>query len=145
VSPVRYELGFYIPEDDILHSHCRENLKSYYQKFNSGRTFPCRLTAMGSQRRERESSGAVKFCHVWPRQIALRTSQICAQPHVTCPQMRFLSNFATPPKLLPNNSSYTVYNLRRMLSSVMVRRVALEGKTFREERSASIIGVTRIS
>jgi hypothetical protein len=29
VSPVRYELGLYIPEDDILHSHCRENLKSY--------------------------------------------------------------------------------------------------------------------
>jgi hypothetical protein len=28
VSPVRYELGFYIP-DDILHSHRRENLKSY--------------------------------------------------------------------------------------------------------------------
>jgi hypothetical protein len=27
VSPVRYELGFYIPEDAILHSHCRENLK----------------------------------------------------------------------------------------------------------------------
>jgi hypothetical protein len=26
--PVRYELGFYIPEDVILHSHCRENLKS---------------------------------------------------------------------------------------------------------------------
>jgi hypothetical protein len=29
VSPVKYDLGFYIPEDDILHSHCRENLKSY--------------------------------------------------------------------------------------------------------------------
>jgi hypothetical protein len=28
VSPVKYELGFYIPEDD-LHSHRRENLKSY--------------------------------------------------------------------------------------------------------------------
>jgi hypothetical protein len=26
---VRYELSFYIPEDGILHSHCRENLKSY--------------------------------------------------------------------------------------------------------------------
>jgi hypothetical protein len=26
---VRYELGFYIPEGDILHSHRRENLKSY--------------------------------------------------------------------------------------------------------------------
>jgi hypothetical protein len=23
VSPVKYELGFYITEDDILHSHCR--------------------------------------------------------------------------------------------------------------------------
>jgi hypothetical protein len=29
VSPVKYEMGFYIPEDGILHSHCRENLKSY--------------------------------------------------------------------------------------------------------------------
>jgi hypothetical protein len=29
VSPVRYELSFYIPEDGILHSHRRENLKSY--------------------------------------------------------------------------------------------------------------------
>jgi hypothetical protein len=29
VSPLRYELDFDIPEDDILYSHCRENLKSY--------------------------------------------------------------------------------------------------------------------
>jgi hypothetical protein len=29
VSPVRYELEFYIPEDDIRHSHRCENLKSY--------------------------------------------------------------------------------------------------------------------
>jgi hypothetical protein len=29
VSPVRYGLGFYIPEDDILHRQRRENLKSY--------------------------------------------------------------------------------------------------------------------
>jgi hypothetical protein len=28
MSPVRYELRFYIPED-ILHSHCRENIGSY--------------------------------------------------------------------------------------------------------------------
>jgi hypothetical protein len=26
---VKYELGFYIQEDGILHSHHRENLKSY--------------------------------------------------------------------------------------------------------------------
>jgi hypothetical protein len=29
VSHVRYELGLYIPKDDILHSHRSENLKSY--------------------------------------------------------------------------------------------------------------------
>jgi hypothetical protein len=29
VSPVKYKLGCYIPEDDILHSHRRESLKSY--------------------------------------------------------------------------------------------------------------------
>jgi hypothetical protein len=29
VSPVKYELGFYIPEDDILHSHRRDDLKYY--------------------------------------------------------------------------------------------------------------------
>jgi hypothetical protein len=29
VSPVKYELGFYIPEDVILLSNCRENLRSY--------------------------------------------------------------------------------------------------------------------
>jgi hypothetical protein len=29
VSPVRYELGFYMQEDGILHSHRRENLKFY--------------------------------------------------------------------------------------------------------------------
>jgi hypothetical protein len=29
VCPVKYELGFYIPEDGTLHSDRRENLKSY--------------------------------------------------------------------------------------------------------------------
>jgi hypothetical protein len=29
VSPVKYELGFYIPEDGSLHSHRHENLRSY--------------------------------------------------------------------------------------------------------------------
>jgi hypothetical protein len=27
--PVRYELGFYIPENNVRHSHRRENLKFY--------------------------------------------------------------------------------------------------------------------
>jgi hypothetical protein len=29
VYPVKYELEFYITEDGILHSHRRENFKSY--------------------------------------------------------------------------------------------------------------------
>jgi hypothetical protein len=29
MSPVRYELAFHISEDGILHSHRRDNLKSY--------------------------------------------------------------------------------------------------------------------
>jgi hypothetical protein len=33
MSPVKYELGFYIPEDAILQSHRRENLKSYIRGF----------------------------------------------------------------------------------------------------------------
>jgi hypothetical protein len=31
VSPVRYELRFYIGQDDIPYSHCRDNLKSYIE------------------------------------------------------------------------------------------------------------------
>jgi hypothetical protein len=30
---MKYELGSYVPEDDILHSHRRENLKSYNRLF----------------------------------------------------------------------------------------------------------------
>jgi hypothetical protein len=33
VSPVRYRLGFYIPEYGVLHSHCHENLKCYIALF----------------------------------------------------------------------------------------------------------------
>jgi hypothetical protein len=29
--PLRYEMGFYIPEDGILHSHRLRNLKSYIE------------------------------------------------------------------------------------------------------------------
>jgi hypothetical protein len=33
MSPVRYELGFYITEDAILHSHRRESLKHHMNSF----------------------------------------------------------------------------------------------------------------
>jgi hypothetical protein len=35
VSPVKYELGLYIPEDDIRHSHGRDDLKPYKGNFSS--------------------------------------------------------------------------------------------------------------
>jgi hypothetical protein len=44
MSPVKYELGFYIPEDDILHSDRRENLNSY------NRFHHCTLLGSGFQR-----------------------------------------------------------------------------------------------
>jgi hypothetical protein len=35
VFPARYKLDFYIPEDDILRSYLRENLKSYIDNGSS--------------------------------------------------------------------------------------------------------------
>jgi hypothetical protein len=29
MSPVKYQLGIYISEDNIIHGHCHENFKSY--------------------------------------------------------------------------------------------------------------------
>jgi hypothetical protein len=37
---VRYELGFYIPEDSILHSHRRENLDHFSRTIALGFTQP---------------------------------------------------------------------------------------------------------
>jgi hypothetical protein len=48
VSPVRYEVGFYIPEDDIL-SHSRENFEFYiliYGLCNAERTVRVRFQAL---------------------------------------------------------------------------------------------------
>jgi hypothetical protein len=47
VSLVKYELGIYITEDGILHSHCSENLKSYialtgWDLFRGSNVFPVR-------------------------------------------------------------------------------------------------------
>jgi hypothetical protein len=36
VSPVKYELGFYIQEDDVLHCDGREALKYYVICFGEG-------------------------------------------------------------------------------------------------------------
>jgi hypothetical protein len=41
---MRYELGFYIPEDGILHSHCRKNLKSYIELTGSAQQRKCNVS-----------------------------------------------------------------------------------------------------
>jgi hypothetical protein len=41
---VKYELGFYIPEDDILHSHRRESLKSYIALIDCGLWQRCNMS-----------------------------------------------------------------------------------------------------
>jgi hypothetical protein len=46
VAPVKYELGIYIPEDEILHCHSRENLRSYIcekQSPDTGFMLHCRI------------------------------------------------------------------------------------------------------
>jgi hypothetical protein len=40
MSPVKYELGFYIPEDDILHSDRRENPRILHRTRNVCGRFP---------------------------------------------------------------------------------------------------------
>jgi hypothetical protein len=62
VSPVRYKLDFYIPEDGILHSHGGENLKSYIVRLQFGRilTLRDRLTN-GSNISKIPSSPALPF------------------------------------------------------------------------------------
>jgi hypothetical protein len=47
VSPVKYELGFYIPGDDILHSHCCEHLKSDIVRLCYRRSCFCAVKAYG--------------------------------------------------------------------------------------------------
>jgi hypothetical protein len=44
VCPVRYELCFYIPEDDILHRHRREILKSYLKWLRMGQFANCQTS-----------------------------------------------------------------------------------------------------
>jgi hypothetical protein len=50
MSPVKYELSFYIPEDAILHSLRRGNLRSYVNPINlpnpSRRTMPWGLLSL---------------------------------------------------------------------------------------------------
>jgi hypothetical protein len=49
MSPVKYELGFYMTEDEILHSHRRENLRYYMDLFPSsseGRETPTLLVPL---------------------------------------------------------------------------------------------------
>jgi hypothetical protein len=69
VSPVKYELVFYIPEDDIIYGHRRGNLTSYRLLCSSfavsvpeGKTHEERVTAL--VRRDR-SYKSVEKCQIF--------------------------------------------------------------------------------
>jgi hypothetical protein len=62
VSPVKYELGSYMSEDDILHSHCREIFKSYIE-----------LTGWNPQRRSNVSPVRYELCVYIPEDDILHS------------------------------------------------------------------------
>jgi hypothetical protein len=59
---MKYELGFYITEDGVLHSHCPENLKSYILRtlfrilYNILRKLVSTLEVKGTNALERASA-----------------------------------------------------------------------------------------
>jgi hypothetical protein len=63
VCPVKYEMGSYNPEDGILHSHRRENLKSYikYTTFSKLDLFP----ASGERRKAPTLSGPLERANLY--------------------------------------------------------------------------------
>jgi hypothetical protein len=65
VSPVRYELDFYIPEDDILHSDRRGNLKSYIA-----------LTVLSLQRRRNVSPVRYELGFCIPEDCTLHSNRL---------------------------------------------------------------------
>jgi hypothetical protein len=62
VSPVKYELGSYIPEDDILHSHRRDILKSITRKNTSGKNGNERMSACPIARYCTKARMYVRYC-----------------------------------------------------------------------------------
>jgi hypothetical protein len=59
---MRYEVGFYIPVDGILHSHCREHLKSYIA-----------LTGWTLQQRRSVSPVKYELCFYIPEDCVLHS------------------------------------------------------------------------
>jgi hypothetical protein len=60
VYSVKYELGSYIPEDDILHSHRRETLRPYIAVYSSPTT-PMACLPAGD--RSEQSNGNSSWIH----------------------------------------------------------------------------------
>jgi hypothetical protein len=78
MSPVRYELGFYIPEECVLHAHRRENLKSYVEITH----FPSAIQLHKHQclhshyinLSQRDSSAVIcsRYSHCWQQSTIVR-------------------------------------------------------------------------
>jgi hypothetical protein len=82
VSPVKYELVFYISEDDILQSHCRENLKSYIT-----------LTGWTLQRRGNVSPVKYELGFCIPEDGILHSHRRESLKYYGCPLLKLKINF----------------------------------------------------
>jgi hypothetical protein len=65
---VKYEKGFYIPEEGILHSHCRENLKYYvdleviyFEAFSTSLKFGTNMVLVKSLKLLSKETAAISF------------------------------------------------------------------------------------
>jgi hypothetical protein len=61
VFSVRYQLGFYITEDSIHHSHRRENLKSFILQINDIKKISRRIQEMERDQRTQKTTTGVTF------------------------------------------------------------------------------------
>jgi hypothetical protein len=95
VSPVKYELGFYILEDDILHSHSSGNVKSQmrrmiynsYKSVQRGRedNHTEQWPPRGLQRKQLSGADRPAYVHIYrlsaaKRELPPRTSIATCQP-----------------------------------------------------------------
>jgi hypothetical protein len=99
VSPVRYELGFYIPEDDILHSHFRENAKSYT---NGNVQIPCNRIFLQLPKGTETLVQAVGTVGV----LCYRLSQAYAVPVAALTKALLLEQWTWPGFKITRNPTY---------------------------------------
>jgi hypothetical protein len=87
VSPVRYELGLYIPEDGIVHSHRRENLKSYIStgKLKIKQNWKVSMILLVLKIAEQKESLSLDYAEILPHPASLLSTALSPLPSLSPP------------------------------------------------------------